>query len=55
MTVKELQKELAKEKYDTKNTPVFMGTEQIRVGIKSVEIYDDGVYLMPDTEANGES
>jgi hypothetical protein len=27
MTVKELQRELSKEKYDTKNTPVYVGRE----------------------------
>jgi hypothetical protein len=55
MTVKELQRELSKEKYDTKNTPVYVGSSRQglpegRIGIDRVERYDDGVYLIVKTE-----
>ena len=45
MTVKELVKELAKEKYDTKNTDVKVAFLDETYDVESVNIYDNEVHL----------
>lgn len=53
MTVKELLKELQKEKYDVKSVPVFVNIEGERFGIDSCNIFDGEVLLTVGDKKDG--
>jgi hypothetical protein len=45
MTVKQLEKELRKERYDTKATPVYVVVGKDRYELEAVSVYDGEVHL----------
>lgn len=54
MTVKELERKLRQEKFDVKNTKVYVTVQGQRFEIKDIDIFDHEVLIWPGEPVEGE-